>query len=178
MMKKAVILLSMILLSSFAYADTTDDNVTRDMTILRKKLGQVKREMDLLVRDFTSNMPVAGEPMAGTFGGDIYVDVLQTEKTVIVKADLPGMDKDKIDVTLDNDRFLKISGTRSITKSEKSPGVVRQERFYGNFSKVVELPCEVTPVGINASYKDGVLEITIPKKAKSPKEESVKIDVK
>jgi HSP20 family molecular chaperone IbpA len=42
----------------------------------------------------------------------------------------------------------------------------------------VELPCEVTPAGINATYKDGVLEITIPKKKQDPKEESVKINVK
>jgi len=169
----------MLLLSFFAYAqDAADDNTVHEMTILRKKLGQMKREIDLLVKDIMSTAPVAGGAAMSTFGSDIYVDILQTDKTVIVKADLPGMDKDKIDVTLDNDKFLKISGARNVIKSEKSPGVVRQERFFGNFSKIIELPCEVTPLGINAVYKDGVLEITIPKKAKSQKEETVKIDVK
>lgn len=179
-MKKMALVLSIaVLLSSFAYAQTAvDDNVDRDMTILRKKLGQMKRQMDLLVRDLTSTVPAAGEAVVGTFGNDVYVDILQTDQTIVVKADLPGMDKDKIDVMLDSDRFLKISGTRSVEKVEKSSGVVRQERFFGNFSKVIELPAEVTPVGISAVYKNGVLEITIPKKAKSPKEEPVKISVK
>ncbi|MDP3791232.1 MAG: Hsp20/alpha crystallin family protein [Candidatus Omnitrophota bacterium] len=179
MKRVLILLLAAVIFSTIAYAQNTDDdNTSRDMAILRKKLGQMKREMDLLVREVVSTVPATGDTSVNTFGGDVYVDILQNDKSVIVKADLPGMEKDKINVVLDNNRFLKISGSREILKSEKSPGVVRQERFFGNFSKVIELPCEVTPAGINATYKDGVLEITIPKKAKSPKEEPVKINVK
>jgi HSP20 family protein len=158
--------------------ESRDNNAVKELSVLRKKLGQVKREMDLLIKDVISTSPVTGEAARDAFGGDVYVDILQNDKNVIVKADLPGMDKDKINVILDNDRYLKISGAREMIKSEKSPGVVRQERFFGNFSKTIELPCEVTPRGINATYKDGVLEVTIPKKAKSPKEEAVKISIK
>ena len=179
-MKRIIILLTIIVLISsvLVYAQNTlDDNTVRDLSVLRKKISQMKREMDLLMKDIISTAPATGEAVMNTFGSDVYVDVLQNDKNVIVRADLPGMDKDKISVTLDNDRFLKIAGSREMMKSEKSPGVVRQERFSGNFSKVIELPCEVTPVGISATYKDGVLEITIPKKAQV-KEEAVKINVK
>lgn len=180
MIKKITVLLLIIILfaPTVSAQDQYDENTVRDMTALRKKLGQMKREMDLLMRDIMSTAPVTSEPAAAAFGNDIYVDIFQNDKNVIVKADLPGMDKDKINITLNNDRFLKISGSREVTKSEKSPNVVRQERFSGNFAKVIELPSEVTPVGINATYKEGVLEITIPKKAAAPKEEAVKINVK
>jgi len=77
---------------------------------------------------------------------------------------------DEVDAPLDESnigRFLRISGSREMLKSQTAPGVVRQERFFGSFEKTVELPCEVENSGINAIYKDGVLEITIPKKAVS-----------
>lgn len=179
-MKRLLILsLSLIIFSSTAVfaQDQYDENTAREMTALRKKLGQMKREMDLLMRDIMSTPPVITEPAAAAFGSDIYVDVFQTDKNVIVKADLPGMEKDKIDISLENDRLLKISGSREMTKSEKTPNVIKQERFSGKFSKVIELPCEVTPTGVSATYKEGVLEVTIPKKA-AAKEEKVKISVK
>jgi len=179
-MKKVIILiLSMLLLASAVPAQAQyDENTASEMTALRKKLGQMKREMDLLMRDIMATPPVIGEPAPAAFGSDVYVDVFQNDRSVIVKADLPGMDKDKIDITLERDKFLKISGSREVVKSEKSPNVIKQERFSGKFSKVIELPCEVMPTGINATYKEGVLEITIPKKAAAPKEEAVKISIK
>jgi HSP20 family protein len=179
-MKNTILVLIMLSLCVCAYAQTAtdEDNTVRDLTALRKKIIQMKRQMDLLMGDIVSAPPIIGSAPVGAFGSDVYIDVIQNEKNVVVRADLPGMEKDKIDITLDNDRYIKISGSREMTKSEKSPGVVRQERFSGKFSKVVELPCEVTPAGINATYKDGVLEITIPKKKQDPKEESVKINVK
>jgi HSP20 family protein len=178
-MKKFIVLLMALSVAACSYAQDadTDDMTTRDITALRKKIGQMKRQMDLLMGDIISTSGVPGAAVAGTFGSDVYVDVVQNDKYVVVKADLPGMAKDKIDITLDNDRFLKISGTREMTRTEKSPGVVKQERFSGQFSKIVEMPCEVTPIGINATYKDGVLEVTIPRKTPA-KEESVKINIK
>lgn len=178
-MKKTLVLLVILFsFSTFAHAQAAgDDTTAQELSDLRKKLSRVQREMSLLMKDVISNASAMSDAALSNYGNDIYVDILQTDKTVIVRADLPGMEKDKINVTLDNDKFLKISGNREFMKSEKSPGVVRQERFSGSFSKIVELPCEVTPAGINAVYKDGVLEIIIPKKAKSPGEETVKIHV-
>ncbi|MBI5123940.1 MAG: Hsp20/alpha crystallin family protein [Candidatus Omnitrophica bacterium] len=178
-MRKTIIAVSLSILLAFsAYAESAaDDTTSRDFSELRKKMSKVKRELDLLVKDMVSDVSTTNGAALTTFGEDVSVDILENDKDVIVKADLPGMQKDKISVTLESGRLLKISGTREMLKNQSSPGVVRQERFYGNFQKVLELPCEVMNTGIGAVYKDGVLEITIPKKAQG-KEEKVKINVK
>jgi HSP20 family protein len=178
-MKKSILFLTAFLFTASLYAQNAqDDQNNPDFTALRKKIVQMKRQMDLLMKDIVDTAPATGQLVTNTFGNDVYVDIIQNDKNVVVKADLPGMAKDKIQVTLDNERILKITGERDMMKSEKSPNMVRQERFFGRFSKVVELPCEVNPVGIDATYKDGVLEITIPKKAKNLKDESVKVNIK
>lgn len=158
-------------------AGGSDDTTAQDLLTLRKKLSRVKREMDLLIKDMVSGASMASDVVLGSSAGDVNVDILQNAKFVIVKADLPGMEKDKINITLESGRFLKISGSREMLKSQTAPGVVKQERFFGSFEKSVELPCEVENSGISATYKDGVLEITIPKKAQA-KEDKVKINVK
>jgi len=133
--------------------------------------------MDLLIKDMISGASAASDAVLKGSAGDVSVDILQDAKFVIVKADLPGMEKDKISVALESGRFLKISGAREMLKGQTSPGIVRQERFFGKFEKTVELPCEVENFGISATYRDGVLEITIPKKP-AAKEDRVKISVK
>ena len=178
MRKIAVIVLAGVLLGGFAYSETVSDDVTaQDLSTLRKKLSRVKREMDLLIKDMVSSASMASDAALKDMAGDVNVDILQNEKEVIVKADLPGMEKDKINIALENGRFLRISGSRQVSKSQAVPGVVKQERFSGNFEKAVELPCEVENSGISATYKDGVLEITIPKKVMA-KENKVKISIK
>ena len=77
-------------------------------------------------------------------------------------------------ITLENNKVLKIAGTREIEKTQTKPGTIRQERAYGRFERVLELPSEGTNEGIQANYKNGVLELIIPKK-KELKEERVKI---
>ena len=179
MMKKiAVVVLTGVLLAGLSFGETeSNDPAAQDLASLRKKLSRVKREMDLLIKDMVSGATAASDAVLKDSAGDVSVDILQNEKDVIVKADLPGMEKDKISIALESGRFLKISGSREILKGQSAPGVVRRERFSGSFEKTVELPCEVESFGINAIYKDGVLEITIPKKALA-KENKVKISVK
>ncbi len=170
--------MALMLSASLAYGATEPNDATaQDLSTLRKKLSRVKREMDLLIKDMVSGASMASDAVLKDFASDVSVDILQNEKSVIVKADLPGMEKDKINITLENGRSLKISGSREMLKSQSEPGVVRQERFFGSFEKTVELPCEVENSGIAATYKDGVLEVTIPKKT-PVKENKVKISVK
>ncbi len=174
----AAIILAIAFSAGLAFSETTSDETTaQDLSTLRKKLSRVKREMDLLIKDMVSGASTVSDAVLKDLAGDVSVDVLQNEESVTVRADLPGMEKDKINIMLENGRLLKISGTREMMKSQAAPGIVRQERFFGSFEKTVELPCEVENSGINATYKDGVLEITIPKKAPT-KEDKVKIRVK
>lgn len=102
------------------------------------------------------------------------VDVSETGKEVIVRAEAPGMDPKDIDISLVGNR-LTIKGERKQEKEEKEENYYRSERIYGSFSRTVQLPAEVDENKIDATYKDGVLKITMPK----TREEGVrKIEVK
>lgn len=164
-----------ILCAVYAKTDLTEDEY-RDLSELRSKLVRMKKETDRFVKELMATYPGQESFFAQDFGGEVKVDVAEKDKEIIVKADLPGMEKDKIDITLTNDKILKISGARDVFKEEVSGGMVKQERLSGKFERVVELPGECMSDGIKAAYKDGVLEITIPKKEKS-KEKSVKVAV-
>jgi HSP20 family protein len=178
-MKRMVIALFLLVsVTGLCYAVVPDEDAQEslDMQKVREKIVRTKREFDKLMKDVLSTYSDKEGALLAGFGQDVKVDVLDSGKNMIVKADLPGMEKDKIDITLENGKFLKISGSREIMKSQTAPGMVRQERSIGKFERVVELPYEGMSQGLMASYKDGVLEIVIPKKAPA-KEETVKIKV-
>lgn len=176
-MKKIILAgLVCVMLSAAAYADTEPTDADyKNLDELRTKLVRMRREMDKFMKDVITDYPNAGVSAKG-FGQDVKVDVSETDKDVIVKADLPGMDKDKLEVTLDNNRILKIAGSRDVYKKEEGPNVITQERMSGKFERVLELPAECLSEGIKATYKNGVLDIVIPKKEQG-KKEAVKINV-
>jgi len=90
------------------------------------------------------------------------VDIKETETEITVKADLPGMKKEDIEVSLDND-LLVIKGERKFEKEEKEKDFVRVERSYGSFYRSFTVGVPVKEDEIKASYKEGVLEVVIPK---------------
>ena len=92
------------------------------------------------------------------------VDLEETGGGYVVKVDLPGIDKDKINIAVSND-LLTIQGVRqseSKTNDEKN-GVFKQERSYGSFARSLKLPGPVDDTNIQADYKNGVLTIKLPK---------------
>lgn len=160
--------------SSWAVEPTED--TYKDIDKLRAKLVRMRREMDTFMKDVFMAYPEEGQAAWGDFGRNIKVDVAEQGSEIVVKADLPGMEKDKIEITLEKNRFLRLAGTREIMKKETEPGLVKQERMHGKFERVIELPAECLAEGIKATYKNGVLEIVIPRKPAS-KDEKVKIRV-
>lgn len=98
---------------------------------------------------------------------DIYerprVDVLEDEKEVKVIAEIPGISKDDIDITVFDDS-VRIIGEIKRSSELKEENIRRSERFYGKFTRTVPLPSEVKSDEAKAEYKDGVLTITIPKR--------------
>jgi HSP20 family protein len=104
------------------------------------------------------------------------VDVYDTKENFLVKADLPGMTKDDIEVSVDGN-LLHIKGEKKEEHNAKDKNYVRTERFYGSFQRSVELPTEVDPKSVTAVYKNGVLELTIPKKEEA-KPKQINIEVK
>ncbi len=104
------------------------------------------------------------------------VDVFDEDGALVVRAEVPGVDPESIDVTVEGGR-LTISGSRSfVTESDKA-GYHRKEIFEGTFSRSVLLPDGTDPDGVSASSKDGILEITVPKRPEVlPR--TVKVEVK
>lgn len=178
-MKKTLIyIFALVFMADIAYAvaPAQSDDVHKDLDQLKLQIRKMKQEMSGLIKEITSDSLVDSKTIAEGWGQDINIDVTETDKDVLVRADLPGMDKDKIEVTLEQNRMLKIAGSRDISKTQTSQGVVVQERARGVFSRTIELPAECKSSGIKASYNNGVLDIAIPKKEKS-KEDTVKIKV-
>jgi HSP20 family protein len=144
---------------------------------MREKIVRMRREMDKFMKDIAGPSADMDKGGMGAFGADVRVDITENDKDVVVKADLPGMSKDQINITLANNRILTISGLREVMTKQTSPGVVRQERMSGRFERSVELPAECENSGIKAAYKEGVLEITLPKK-KNAKDDTIKVTVR
>ena len=112
----------------------------------------LQREMDRLFEDFFRR----GGLMRPS------VDVVETDDTVVVKAELPGMEPKDVDISVSGDK-LTIKGERKAEKEEKGKTFYRMERCYGSFCRTVELPVSVEADKAKADYKNGVLEITLPK---------------
>lgn len=104
------------------------------------------------------------------------VDVAETDKNIEVSADLPGVDEKDIKVELRNG-VLWLSGEKRCSSKEESKNMYRSERYYGAFERGVSLPCDVEKGKVDASYKDGVLRVTLPK-TPAAREEVTQIKVK
>jgi HSP20 family protein len=89
-------------------------------------------------------------------------DVSEAESEIVVKAELPGMDVKDIDIAL-TDGLLTIKGERKMEKEDKEENYHRIERQFGSFSRSLNLGTKVRTDGIEASYKDGILTVILPK---------------
>ena len=104
------------------------------------------------------------------------LDVYEEKDAVVIKAELPGMKKEDVEVNLAGVN-LTIKGEKKEDKEVKEDDYYRRERSYGSFLRTVALPCEVKSDEIKASFKDGVLEVRMPKTEEAKKKSIlVKID--
>lgn len=90
------------------------------------------------------------------------IDVSETEDQFLISAELPGMDKDNINISLENGR-LSISGERTFEKEDKGKKFHRVESSYGSFERSFQLPDNVDEESISATYENGLLNISIDK---------------
>ncbi|MBI5577262.1 MAG: Hsp20/alpha crystallin family protein [Deltaproteobacteria bacterium] len=104
------------------------------------------------------------------------VDIFETEEAVMVKAEIPGLERDQIAVEV-KDGILTLHGERKFEKEVKEENYHRIERSYGTFHRSFSLPSSVEQDRISAKFKDGVLEVTLPKKERA-KPKQIKVDVK
>jgi HSP20 family protein len=138
----------------------------------RGEMERLRNEMDRLYERFFDWRPLRRFGEAGEWMPS--VDISETEKEIIVKAEVPGMESKDIHVSIDGN-VLTLRGERKHEKEEKGENFHRVERSYGNFSRSIRLPADVAQDKAKASYKRGILKITMPK---TQKESVKKIQVK
>jgi HSP20 family protein len=134
---------------------------------------KMRKEMDRLWDSF-----LEGRPGRRAREGEEWVpslDFSETKSDLVVKAELPGIDPKDIDISI-NEGVLTIKGEKRQEKEEKEEGYHLVERSYGSFTRSIRLPGEVQNDKINASYKNGVLKINLPKSEEAKKRE-IKIKV-
>ncbi len=114
----------------------------------------IQREMS----NFFENSPF------GFFGKTTSprIDVYQTEKDVVLNAEIPGVSKEDLNVYVD-ENSIRLSGQTKKDDDYKDDDVYRKERYYGSFSRTIPLPVEVKSQKAKAEYKNGILSIYVPK---------------
>lgn len=103
------------------------------------------------------------------------VDVYQTENDVVLKAEIPGISKEDLNVYID-ENSIRLSGHSKRNNEFKDEHILRSERYYGSFSRTIPLPVEVKSDHAKAEYKDGILTVTVPK-AEPSKTKGRRIDI-
>jgi HSP20 family protein len=104
------------------------------------------------------------------------LDVYEDKDQFTVTAELPGMKKEDIDVSLHNGS-LTLSGERKSEYEGENAGVYRSERYFGRFQRTIDLPTAVEADKVKADYLDGILTITLPK-AEQAKPKQISVNVK
>jgi len=126
----------------------------------------LQQEMNRLFDDFFRGFPLAprwGEGETALAAFSPRVDVSETDKDVTISAELPGLNEKNVTVELD-DSAVTIRGEKKEETEDKGKNWYRREQSYGSFHRVVPLPAAVDGEKAKATFKKGVLEITVPKR--------------
>ena len=97
----------------------------------------------------------------------IKMDVSRTDDTYAVKAEMPGVKKDDIQVSIEGGQVTISGESKKETEEKKGEQVIRSERYYGKVSRTFTLPHEIDEAKVAAKYADGVLNLTLPVKTKA-----------
>lgn len=136
------------------------------------RLSELRNEIDRLFESPLSELTGTSQLLSGWTPA---LDVYEEKDNFIVKAELPGMKKEEIEVSF-HDGSLSLSGERKSETKHEDAEVYRAERFFGRFQRTVSLPAAVAADKIKAAYKDGVLTVTLPKTEEAkPKQIDVSI---
>ncbi len=126
-----------------------------------------QREMNRLFDDFWSDFPALSNRRerspSALAAFSPRVDVSETDKTIEVSAELPGMDEKDITVELD-DSTLTVRGEKHEEKEEKGKNWFSREQSYGSFHRVIPLPTSVDGTKAKARFKKGILSVSVPKR--------------
>jgi HSP20 family protein len=116
----------------------------------------LQKEMNRLLDDFLGREDLFRP------GNYPLLDISETNDSIIMKAELPGVDPKGVDISISGDN-LTVKGEKTEEKEEKGKHFHRVERSYGSFSRTISLPKSVNIDAVKAEYKNGILEINLPK---------------
>jgi HSP20 family protein len=164
-------------------AEKTKEKETRSVAPWRPFMGLTgwERDMDRMLDDFFGRRTRLWWPERWFRADDMevkppIVDVFEEKDDIVVKAELPGMEKDNIEVNL-TAHTLTIKGEKKKEDEIKEENYYRAERSYGSFLRTLDLPKDVRADKVKASFKNGILEIRMPKTEEAKtKEVKVKVD--
>lgn len=144
---------------------TTKEN--QDVVESKEKAAIQSSESEQFFRNFTPASWFRDWPSWQDFEAKFNtkipkVDIIDQDSQVVVKAEVPGIEKENLDVTVTNNTITIKGETRSETKEEKD-SYVHSEIRRGSFSRTVALPCQVNTEGVQATFKDGILELRLSK---------------
>ena len=139
-----------------------------------------ERDMDRMMEDFFGRRarPWWPERWSRTEEMEVkppIVDVFEEKDDIVVKAELPGIEKDNIQVNL-TDHTLTIKGEKKKEEEVKEENYYRAERSYGSFLRTLDLPRDVRADQVKASFKNGILEVRMPK-TEEAKAKEIKVKV-
>ena len=123
-----------------------------------RDLGQARREMDRL---FDSLGGLTGFRTAGVYPA---INVSETGEAILVRAELPGVKPEDLDVTVENNTLM-LAGKREVESESNDVSYHRREREWGSFRRSFDLPTRVASESVNARYHNGILTIELPKAA-------------
>lgn len=134
------------------------------------EIDSLQKEMNSL---FDSLVPTATNRLSSGFVP--AAEMSETPEAVRLKLEIPGMDAKDIDIQVTAES-ISISGERKSETTTESDGMSRSEFRYGSFRRVIPLPARVKNTEVDADYKDGILNLTLPK-AEEEKNKVVKVDL-
>lgn len=123
------------------------------------RLSNLREEIDRLFEAPLAELARTSQLFSGWTPA---LDVFEDQDSLVVKAEVPGMKKEDIEISL-HDGSLSISGERKGESKSEDAEVYRAERFFGRFQRTVMLPTPVNAEKVKAQYKDGILTVTLPK---------------
>ena len=138
----------------------TYSTIASPFTLMRR----LAEDMDRIFDDFAfgqRGIPASGEPAGMRTAWSPEIETFRRGDNLVIRADLPGLKKEDLKVDIENE-MLTIEGERNQENRDERDGYFRTERSYGHFFRAIPLPEGVDESACDATFKDGVLEVTLP----------------
>jgi HSP20 family protein len=138
-----------------------------------QEIDRLKRDINRLFSRFWDDFCIPAFPRP--FGEEPYIDLSETEDRLILRAEIPGVKPEDLDISVSDDTLTLRGEARQETVTDEE-GYRSNERGFGYFSRTLRLPCKVKIEDVKATYKDGLLSVVMPKcEPETPREIKIKV---